>query len=115
MATTYTPEPIDTLRINLSPDLQELVERLAQNDHDHWARTRIEEGWRYGVKREDDAKEHPELVPYDQLPESEKEYDRKTVTEVLKAIVASGYEVRKVRPSHSTGKTQRRLPTDVVP
>jgi hypothetical protein len=94
---TYTPTTIDTSRVNLSPDLEELVERLAQNNHDHWARQRIGEGWRYGERRDDSAKEHPDLLPYDQLPESEKDYDRKTVIEAIKAIIALGYEVRKVR------------------
>lgn len=93
--TSYNPETIDTSRVMLSADLQELVERLARNNHDHWARKRIEEGWRYGVKRNDSKKHHPDLVPYDQLPESEKEYDRKTVIEALKAIIALGYEVTK--------------------
>ena len=94
--TTYRPRTIDTSHVQLTPDLEELVEGLAENNHDHWARKRINEGWRYGIKRDDDAKEHPDLVPYDQLPESEKEYDRQTVSEALKAIVALGYEVRKV-------------------
>ena len=93
--TTYIPETIDTSHVTLSSDLQELVERLAQNNHDHWARKRIAEGWRYGVRRDDLEKQHPDLVPYNQLPESEKEYDRKTVVEVLKATLALGYEVRK--------------------
>ena len=92
---TYTPETIDTSHISLGSALEELVERLAQNNHDHWARKRIEEGWRYGATRNDHEKEHPDLVLYDQLPESEKEYDRKTVVEALKAIIALGYEVRK--------------------
>jgi len=91
--TTYTPVTIDTSHVNLSPDLEDLVERLAQNNHDHWARKRIDEGWRYGVRRNDNKKEHPDLVPYEQLPESEKEYDRKTVIEALKAIIALGYGV----------------------
>jgi RyR domain len=95
--TTYTPETIDTSHVSLGSALEELVERLAQNNHDHWARKRIEEGWRYGAKRNDSEKEHPDLVPYDQLPESEKEYDRKTVVEALKAIISLGYEVRKHR------------------
>jgi hypothetical protein len=93
--TTYTPITIDTSHVNLSPDLEDLVERLAQNNHDHWARKRIEEGWRYGVRRNDGEKKHPDLVPYQQLPESEREYDRKTVLEALKAIIALGYEVKK--------------------
>jgi len=93
--TTYTPRTIDTANIRLSADLEELVEKLAENNHDHWARKRIEEGWRYGQRRDDREKHHPDLVPYDQLPESEKEYDRKTVVETLKAITALGYEVKK--------------------
>ena len=92
---TYTPETIETSKIILTSDLEELVEKLAQNNHDHWARKRIDEGWCYGVTRNDSKKEHPDLVPYDQLTESEKEYDRKTVVEALKAIIALGYEVRK--------------------
>jgi RyR domain len=91
----YKPETIDTSQIGLPSDLDELVERLAENNHDHWARKRIEEGWRYGAMRNDKEKEHPDLLPYDKLPESEKEYDRKTVVEALKAIVALGYELRK--------------------
>ena len=93
--TTYNPITIDTSHVNLSPDLLDLVERLAQNNHDHWARKRIDEGWRYGVRRNDTEKEHPDLVPYKQLPDSEKEYDRKTVIEALKAIIALGYGLKK--------------------
>ena len=96
--TTYTPETIDTSRVKLSSDLEGLVERLAQNNHDHWARKRIDEGWRYGSERSDGRKEHPDLVPYEQLSESEREYDRKTVVEALKAIIALGYEVRAGQP-----------------
>jgi RyR domain len=91
----YTPETINTSHISLGPTLEELVERLAQNNQDHWAQKRIEEGWRFGPTRNDNQKEHPDLVPYDELPEAEKEYDRKTVVEALKAIIALGYEVRK--------------------
>jgi len=91
----YKPETIDTSHISLPSDLNELVERLAQNNHDHWALKRIEEGWRHGANRSDQRKEHPDLVPYADLPESEKEYDRKTVLEALKAIIALGYKVKK--------------------
>jgi hypothetical protein len=93
--TKYIPETIDTSHVTLGSDLEELVEKLARNNHDHWARKRIDEGWSYGEKRDDSKKHHPDLVPYDQLPESEKEYDRKTVVEALKAIIALGYNVTK--------------------
>lgn len=91
----YTPKTIDTSQITLTPDLQQLVERLAENNHDHWARRRIAEGWRYGLRRDDTEKLHPDLVPYRELTESEKEYDRATVEEALKATIALGYEVTK--------------------
>src|SRR5438067_4342812 len=83
--TAYKPKPIDTSRIQLSSDLRELVEQLAENNHDHWAQQRFDEGWHYGSKRNDTTKEHPDLLPYRDLPESEKEYDRKTVVEAIKA------------------------------
>jgi hypothetical protein len=45
---TYSPDPIDTSGVELSPRLSELIERLAANNHDHWALQRITEGWRLG-------------------------------------------------------------------
>jgi hypothetical protein len=93
---TYKPQTIDTTQIELSTDLQELIERLAENNHDHWARKRIQEGWRYGPERNDNYKEHPDLVPYAELSESEKAYDRTTVIEVLKAIIALSYDIRRI-------------------
>jgi hypothetical protein len=92
---TYSPHPIDASGIKLSPELDKLVERLAASNHDHWAIQRIAEGWRYGPERDDKAKTHPDLVPYEKLPESEKEYDRKSVVETLKAIIALGYDIEK--------------------
>ena len=91
----YSTKTIDTSHVTLPPDLEGLVERLAQNNHDHWAQKRFAEGWRHGEERSDINKTHPDLVPYDQLSESEKEYDRKTVLEVLKTITALGYKVTK--------------------
>jgi RyR domain len=94
---TYSPKTIDTSHVTLTLDLKELVEKLAENNHDHWARKRIDEGWRYGESRNDTERTHPDLVPYEQLENSEKEYDRKTVVEVLKAIISLGYQITKVR------------------
>lgn len=90
---TYQPIPLDTSTIDLPDSLQSLTEKLAENAHDNWAKLRIKEGWKYGEKRDDDKKTHPDLVPYDQLSDSEKEYDRMTAMETVKAIVALGYIV----------------------
>ncbi|WP_339613579.1 RyR domain-containing protein [uncultured Rubinisphaera sp.] len=92
---TYTPDPIDTSHIKLPTETLDLLEQLAANNHDVWARQRIQDGWTYGPKRDDDKKANPCLVPYNDLPESEKEYDRNTANEVLKAIVALGYRIEK--------------------
>ena len=93
---TYRPDPIETSGVELSLKLSELIERLSANNHDHWALQRIAEGWRFGPERNDKAKTHPDLVPYEELLDSEKEYDRRSVVETLKAIIALGYRIEKV-------------------
>lgn len=89
----YIPRPIDAQNIELAPEILELAERLAENAHDVWAAGRLRDGWRYGPTRNDERKEHPDLVPYAELSEAEKEYDRRTALETLKAIVALGFVV----------------------
>lgn len=90
---SYTPKPIDTASVKLGEDLLGLTERLAENTHDIWAQQRLADGWTYGPQRDDTAKKHPDLIPYADLPESEKEYDRKTAMETLKAMAAMGYRI----------------------
>jgi adenylate cyclase len=91
---TYQPKPIDTGGVVLVPRIEALVERLAESIHDNWALRRILEGWSYGPARDDAKKLHPDLVPYADLAESEKEYDRTTVRETVKGILALGFEIR---------------------
>ncbi len=91
----YTPKPIDTSKITLPEELLELTERIAENVHDNWAVGRIAEGWTYGEERDDKEKKTPCLVPYGELSDSEKEYDRRTALETLRLIVALGYKISK--------------------
>ena len=91
----YTPCPIDTSRVVLPAAVADLIEHLAANTHDVWAATRLADGWRWGPARNDDRKEHPGLVAYEDLPESEKTYDRVIVEQVIKAAIAIGYRVDK--------------------
>ena len=95
MKTTYTPNPIDTSDIELSDELKQLTEQMARNVHDIWAIGRINDGWSYGFERDDTQKKHPCLVAYDELPESEKEYDRHTAIETLKLILKLGWKIEK--------------------
>jgi len=89
----YHPKPIDTSQVSLNPALTELTERLAENVHDTWSKRRLAEGWRYGPSRNDASKEHPNLVPYDQLSEHEREYDRKTALETIRMLLSLGYRI----------------------
>jgi len=90
----YQPQPIDTKHVVLPESLGPLIEKLAEHNHDIWALQRMKDGWTYGEKRDDTLKHHPDLVHYDDLSEGEKQYDRNTVIETLKAIVALGYEIK---------------------
>ena len=68
----YTPHPVDTSNVELSPVLLQLAECMAENVHDVWAKPRIDQGWTYVSKWDDANKKHPCLNLYDQLPTSEK-------------------------------------------
>lgn len=89
----YIPKPINTSDVILSNDIMELCEKLSENTHEVWSETRMKDGWTYGEKRDDANKRHPCLIPYDELPESEKEYDRNTSLQTLKLIVKLGYKI----------------------
>lgn len=91
----YTPKPIDTVNVELPAELLHLAEEIARNVHEVWAANRIKEGWTYGPSRDDSKKTHPCLVPYEQLPDSEKEYDRATSQETLKLILKLGFAISK--------------------
>ncbi len=91
----YIPKPVDTKDIALPPEIEAACERLAKNTHDVWARGRMNDGWSYGAKHDDDKKLHPCLVPYDELSESEKEYDRNTSIEAIKLLIALRYKIVK--------------------
>ena len=91
----YDPKPIDTSDVVLPEELYTLTEMIAENVHDVWAIGRISEGWTYGEKKDTEKRKTPALVPYSELPESEKDYDRNTALETLKLIVKLGYSLEK--------------------
>lgn len=94
---SYDPSYIkQELSTPLPTELQILVEHLSVKVHDRWAHERLNTGWVYGTQRSDKLKTHPTLVPYDELPELEKDIDRATVDTVLKLVLKSGYVVSKV-------------------
>lgn len=91
----YKPNPVDTSDVQLNEDILALAEVLAKNTHEVWSAGRIKDGWKFGKERNDISKETPCLIPYEELPEVEKEYDRHTALETLKLILKLGYTISK--------------------
>ena len=94
-AQTYRPKFIDLEHVALPEGFDELREAIAENAHDRWALERQSEGWTYGPKRDDSKLETPDMVPYAQLPQSEKQYDRLMAEDTLKLLTALGYKIEK--------------------
>lgn len=82
------PNAVDTIRELYGPDL----ELLSEIEHRRWVKDKLEEGWTAGVK-DSELKHSPELVPYDELPESTKAFIRKEIREVPKLLKSVGYEL----------------------
>ena len=89
----YQPQPIETSTVQFSAELTALLERLAENTHDLWARQRLDEGWTPGTQHDTSARHHPNLVPYQELHEAQKDVDRAVVQGTLGALIALGYRI----------------------
>lgn len=89
----YIPAPRDTSDVVLPEELNALAESIAKNVHEVWSQSRMEEGWTYGPVRDDARKQTPCLVPYEDLPEIEKAYDRNTAFGTLRLIVSMGFDI----------------------
>ncbi len=108
---TYTPKPIDLSDVELSEDLNGLREAIAENAHEVWAENRYAEGWRYGEQRNDELRLHPDMVPYSQLPEGEKEYDREMAMKTIKLLKKLGYDLIKREDTELYKTLKQRLMT----
>jgi hypothetical protein len=92
---SYSPHPLDTRSIQLPPDLEQVIEQLAKNIHEIWAVQRAADGWTYGPARDDPQRQHPGLVPFNELDDSEKSYDRTVARETVKSLLALGFAIQK--------------------
>ena len=95
MKNDYLPQPMDTSDVRLPEELLPLIEQMAKNVHEVWAKNRMDQGWTYGAERNDVLKHHPCLIPYEELPEVEKAYDRDTAVSTLKLISKLGFKITK--------------------
>ena len=108
---TYSPKPIDLSDVELSEDLNELREAIAENAHEIWAENRQAEGWTYGPQRDDQLKQTPDMVPYSKLPESEKKYDREMAMKTIKLLLKLGYDLIKREDTELYKILKRRIQT----
>ncbi len=92
---TYKPTAVALDKQSLDPELENTIEKIAVAVHERWAQGRLDDGWKYGSERDDARKEHPCLVPYEQLSDSEKDYDRNTARTTIMLLQHFGYEIRK--------------------
>ncbi len=95
MQKKYTPRPLDTSDVIIPESLDEIAEAMAKNVHEVWSQGRIDDGWTYGDTRDDENKKHPCLIPYEELSEREKDFDRHTSQETIKFLLKSGYLIIK--------------------
>ncbi|MDE6557677.1 MAG: Ryanodine receptor Ryr [Clostridia bacterium] len=91
----YIPKPLDTSGVKFDKELSALCEALAKNVHEVWSAGKLAEGWTYGERLDTEKKTHPSLVAYEELSESQKDYDRRTSRQTLAFVIASGFTIKK--------------------
>lgn len=94
----YLPHPIDVTDVDLDENLMELSEAIAENAHEIWASKRRAEGWRFGPKRDDELLQHPDMIPYCELTEGEKYYDRDMALNTIRLVKKLGFDITR-RPT----------------
>nr|KAG5704413.1 hypothetical protein BaRGS_024268 [Batillaria attramentaria] len=99
----YKPSPLDLSAVTLNEKLEELVELLAENTHNVWARDRIKNGWTYGLFEDPFHKRSPHLVPYNKVDENIKKANRDTSNEAVRTLIAYGYTIE--APTSETGES----------
>nr|CAD7393765.1 unnamed protein product [Timema cristinae] len=89
----YKPAPLDLSAITLAPKMEELVDQLAENTHNLWAKERIQQAWTYGLNEDPDMRRSPHLVPYSKVDEAIKKANRDTASETVRTLLVYGYNL----------------------
>lgn len=92
-ANGYKPSPLDLNAVSLTPKLEELVDQLAENTHNLWAKERIQQGWTYGLNEDSENYRSPHLVPYSKVDEAIKKANRDTASETVRTLLVYGYNL----------------------
>ncbi|XP_074091124.1 ryanodine receptor 3 isoform X9 [Macrotis lagotis] len=111
---SFIPCPIDTSQIVLPPHLEKIRDRLAENIHELWGMNKIELGWTFGKIRDDNKRQHPCLVEFSKLPETEKNYNLQMSTETLKTLLALGCHIVHVNLAAEEDLKKVKLPKNYM-
>ncbi|TKS86518.1 Ryanodine receptor 2 [Collichthys lucidus] len=111
---SFIPTPVETSQIVMPPHLEKVRDKLAENIHELWGMNKIELGWSYGKIRDDNKRQHPCLVDFSKLPETEKNYNLQMSTETLKTLLALGCRVVQVNPNAENSLKKIKLPKNPV-
>ncbi|KAI3364144.1 hypothetical protein L3Q82_010961 [Scortum barcoo] len=111
---SFIPTPVDTSQIVLPPHLDNVRDKLAENIHELWGMNKIELGWTYGKVRDDNKRQHPCLVDFAKLPETERNYNVQMSSETLKTLLALGCHVAQVNVHAEDDLKKIKLPKDYM-
>ena len=89
---SYVPAPI-SFEDPLPEEIRSCMDWIGEQIHEQWAANRMREGWEYGPQYDGENKKHPCLIPYDCLPDSEKEYDRSTARQTIQLLLHAGFQI----------------------
>uniref|UniRef100_A0A3B5LUF7 Uncharacterized protein n=1 Tax=Xiphophorus couchianus TaxID=32473 RepID=A0A3B5LUF7_9TELE len=111
---SFIPTPVETSQVVMPPHLEKVRDKLAENIHELWGMNKIELGWTYGKIRDDNKRQHPCLVDFCKLPETEKNYNLQMSTETLKTLLALGCRIVQVNPNAEDSLKKIKLPKNYM-
>ena len=91
----YIANPADLDSVQLPENILALREYIAENVHEDWSHQRMAEGYVYAEKTDEKNKTNKDLVPYCELLDSEKQYDRDMAYNTLRMLYKMGYVIEK--------------------
>ncbi|KAK6307192.1 hypothetical protein J4Q44_G00223400 [Coregonus suidteri] len=112
MSNGYKPTPLELSDVKLTPGQELLVDKLAENAHNVWAKDRIKQGWTYGIQQDVKSKRNPRLVPYTLLDERTKKSNRDSLREAIRTLIGYGYNIEP--PDQEGGHVVERLSIDKI-
>ncbi|KAF1467559.1 Ryanodine receptor 2, partial [Megadyptes antipodes antipodes] len=98
----YKPAPMDLSFIKLTPSQEAMVDKLAENAHNVWARDRIRQGWTYGIQQDVKNRRNPRLVPYALLDDRTKKSNKDSLREAVRTLLGYGYNLEAPDQDHAT-------------